>query len=70
MHHHCTPIQHCIPMGPISGLSGLVRELMLHLGYAPEDYPDVAHELEQALGDETLDLGREILAEHGLSVRE
>lgn len=59
-----------VPMGPITGLSGVAAELMRHLGHEPRDHQDVLLELEQAIGEETLDLGRAILAEHGLRVAE
>jgi hypothetical protein len=62
-HRDCT-----IGLGPISGVSGVVAELMRHYGYEPEAHPDVARDLEQAVGEELLDVGREILAGHGLEV--
>ncbi|MFD1145936.1 hypothetical protein [Saccharothrix hoggarensis] len=60
----------CIGFGPISGLSGVAEELMLTLGHDPDDHPELRAELEQAIGEETLNLGRQILAEHGLVVRD
>ncbi len=58
-----------VPMGPISGLSGVAAELMRHLGYEPAEHPDVLHELEQAIGEEMLDVGRDVLAERGMPIR-
>ncbi|WP_367139452.1 hypothetical protein [Saccharothrix sp. HUAS TT1] len=57
-------------MGPVSGLSGVVGELMLHLGHEPADHPGVRAALEEAIGDVLLDTGRAVLAEHGLAVRD
>ncbi len=59
-----------VPMGPITGMRGVADELMRHLGYDPREHPDVLHELEQAIGEEMLDTGRQILAEHGLPAKE
>lgn len=56
--------------GPLSGLGGNAEQLMLHLGYQPRDYPQITLALEEAIGKELLDLGRQILAEHGLPVRD
>jgi hypothetical protein len=58
-----------VPMGPITGMRGVATELLLHLGYQPAEHPDALHELEQAIGEEMLDVGRQVLAEHGLPVR-
>ncbi|MEU4640844.1 hypothetical protein [Micromonospora sp. NPDC023814] len=60
----------CVSMGPISGMRGVADELMRYLGYEPRDYPEVANQLAEAIGDETLDLGRQILAEHNLPERD
>jgi hypothetical protein len=57
-------------MGPISGLSGVAGELMRHLGHDPADHPAVLIELEQAIGEEMLDTGREVLTGHGLTPRD
>lgn len=55
-----------IGMGPISGVRSVSDELMRHFGVDPEEHPEVARELERLLGDESLDIGREVLATHGL----
>lgn len=59
-----------VSMGPITGMLGVADELMRHLGYEPTEHPDLRMEIEQAIGEETLDLGKAILAEHGLEVRD
>ncbi len=59
-----------VAMGPITGMNGVAKELMRHLGYDPADHPDILAELEQTIGEETLDLGKAILAEHGFPVRD
>ena len=60
----------CIAVGPLTGLSGVADELLLHLGYQPAEQPAVRAAIETAIGGELLDLGRAILAEHGLPVRD
>lgn len=62
------PYARLITIGPVTGLTAVADELMMHLGYYPTEHPDIAHQLRLALEDETLDLGRAILAEHGLPV--
>jgi hypothetical protein len=57
-------------MGPVSGLSGVALELILHLGVNPDDHPGLLIEVEQAIGEETLALGRAMLAERGISTGE
>ncbi|MFI1197723.1 hypothetical protein ACH4T9_31305 [Micromonospora sp. NPDC020750] len=59
-----------VTIGPVTGLTAIADELMMHLGYYPTEHPDIAHELRVALEDESLDLGRQMLAEHGLPVRD
>lgn len=56
-----------IAIGPISGLYGLAVELMLELGHDPDDLPPgFMTDLEEALAEETLEIGLQFLAEHGL----
>lgn len=58
-----------VPMGPITGMRGVAAELMRHFGFEPTEHQDVWSELEQAIGEEMLDTGRDILTEHGLLKR-
>lgn len=61
---------HCwIPMGPVSGMHYVARELLAHLGYDPDEYPEILAQMTEEIGEETLSLGERILAEHGLDRR-
>lgn len=57
-------------MGPVTGMTGVAGELMRHLGHDPAEHADLLQELAQAIGEEMLDLGQAILAEHGLAVQD
>jgi hypothetical protein len=59
-----------VNFGIISGFSVIAGELMRYLGHEPADHPDVWVELQSAVGDEVLQVGLDVLTEHGLSVRD
>jgi hypothetical protein len=59
-----------VAMGPITGMTGVAKELMRHLGYDPAEHGDILDELAEAIAEEMLDTGKDILAQHGLPVRD
>lgn len=56
-----------ISFGPLTGCSELAAELMRHYEVDPSQHPEVLWEIEQAIGEEMLDIGRNILREHGIA---
>jgi hypothetical protein len=52
----------------LGGMRMLARGLLLHQGYDPDAYPDLVAELEDTIGEELLDIGRETLAEHHMAI--
>lgn len=57
---------------PVFGMLGatvmLARGLLAHQGYDPDKHPEIVAELDVAIGEELLTLGRETLAAHGMEV--
>ena len=45
----------CVPMGPVTGLSGVSDELMRRLGYEPTEHSTLRTEFEDAVGEALLD---------------
>ncbi len=57
-----------VPMGPISGMKFVARELIAHFEIDPDAHGDLALEVEFAIGDEMLTMMREILRERGIPI--
>jgi hypothetical protein len=59
-----------ISIGPVSGLRGVARELILHLGVDPDEHPGLLVDVQQAIEEETLEIGRAMLTERGIPMGE
>lgn len=59
-----------ISIGPMSGLRGVARELILHLGVDPDEHPGLLIDVQQVIEEETLEIGRAMLAERGIPMGE
>lgn len=57
-----------ILFGPITGVSEVARQLILHFEIEPEDHDGLLLEVEAAIGDQMLDTAREIFAERGIQI--
>ncbi len=55
----------CMPFG-LAAMPNLAGALMAFYGVDPAAHPTVVAELEKAIGEELLDIGREVLTAHGL----
>jgi len=55
-----------IAFGPITGVSEVARQLILHFEIDPEEHDGLLLEVEQVIGDEMLTIAREIFAERGI----
>lgn len=55
-------------LGSLYGMRVLAQSLLAHYEIDPDEYPEVVNELETEVGEELLDLGREALARHGISI--
>ncbi len=54
--------------GLLGGMQMLARTLLAYYEVDPDDHPAVMAELEVAIGEELLDLGRSVLAERGIPI--
>ena len=57
-----------IVFGPLTGISEVARQLILHFEIDPEEHDGLLLEVEQAIGDQMLDTAREIFAERGIPI--
>jgi hypothetical protein len=58
----------CVGLGPVTGLRGVARELLLYLGVDPADHPGLLIDLEKDIGEETLGIAESMLRERGIPV--
>lgn len=54
--------------GLLGGMRMLAETLLAHYEIDPDDHQAVVAELESAIGEELLDIGRETLAKHGIPI--
>lgn len=57
-----------IGFGPITGVSEVARQLILHFEIDPDAHDGLLLEVEAAIGDQMLDTAREIFAERGIQI--
>lgn len=58
----------CVVVGPVTGLAGVARELLLYLGVDPAEHPDLALDLCKEIEEETLSIAESMLRERGVPI--